>query len=94
VTDGITEAELKRAKGHLKGSLVLSAEDPSSRMNRLGKQQLTTGEIISVDELIERFERIEMTDMKAIIDRVLADKDYLVTIVGPFDEGAFDRYAA
>jgi hypothetical protein len=32
--------------------------------------------------------------MKAIIDRVLADKDYLVTIVGPFDEGAFDRYAA
>jgi predicted Zn-dependent peptidase len=94
VTDGITEAELKRAKGHLKGSLVLSAEDPSSRMNRLGKQQLTTGEIISIDELIERFERIEMADMKAIIDRVLADKDYLVTIVGPFDEGAFDRYAA
>ena len=29
---------------HLKGSLVLSAEDPSSRMNRLGKQQLTTGD--------------------------------------------------
>jgi predicted Zn-dependent peptidase len=94
VSDGITEDELRRAKGHLKGSLVLSAEDPSSRMNRLGKQQLTTGEIISVDELIARFERIEMNDMRAVIDKVLGRKDYLVTIVGPFEEGAFDRYAA
>ena len=94
VTSGITDVELERAKGHLKGSLVLSAEDPSSRMNRLGKQQLTTGEIISIDELIEKFDRIEMDDMKSIIDRIFSQKDFLVTIVGPFDEGAFDRYAA
>jgi predicted Zn-dependent peptidase len=94
VTHGITEAELERAKGHLKGSLVLSAEDPSSRMNRLGKQQLTTGEIISIDELIERFDRIEMDDMTSIINRILSQKDFMVTVVGPFDKGAFDRYAA
>src|SRR3712207_7874919 len=56
-SEGITEAEFERAKGHLKGSLVLSGEDPGSRMNRLGRQQLTTGEILSIDELIERFDR-------------------------------------
>ena len=94
VTSGITEAELERAKGHLKGSLVLSAEDPSSRMNRLGKQQLTTGEIISIDELIEKFDRIEMDDMTSIINRIFSQKDFLVTIVGPFEKGAFDRNAA
>jgi predicted Zn-dependent peptidase len=94
VTNGITEAELERAKGHLKGSLVLNAEDPSSRMNRLGRQQLTTGEIVSVDELIKRFERIQMDDMRRIIDRILGQMNHLVTIVGPFDEDAFDSYAA
>ena len=94
VAEGVTEAELERAKGHLKGSLVLSAEDPSSRMNRLGKQQVTTGEIISIDELIRRFESIEMEDMRRVIERVWGPGGELVTIVGPFDEGAFDRSAA
>jgi predicted Zn-dependent peptidase len=94
LTEGITEAELQRAKGHVKGALVLSAEDPGSRMNRLGKQQLTTGEILSVDELIERFERIEMEDVRRVAESLLGPQRFQVTVVGPFDEGAFDRYAA
>ena len=94
VTDGITEAELDRAKGHLKGSLVLAAEDPGSRMNRLGKQQLTTGEILSIDELIAKFDAIEMDDVRRVIDAVLGSHSYQTTVVGPFEEDAFDRYAA
>ncbi|HVF54327.1 MAG TPA: pitrilysin family protein [Actinomycetota bacterium] len=92
--DGITEAELARAKGNVKGSLVLSSEDPGSRMNRLGRSQLTTGEILSIDELIERFERIEMDDIRRVIDLVFGTGSQQVTVVGPFDEDAFDRYAA
>ncbi len=94
VEKGISETELERAKGHLKGSLVLSSEDPGSRMNSLGKQQLTTGEILSIDELIERFDRLEMDDIRRVAERVLGSARSQVTIVGPFDEGAFDRYAA
>ncbi|CAN5633385.1 pitrilysin family protein [soil metagenome] len=94
VADGITPAELERAKGHLKGSLVLSAEDPGSRMNRLGRQQVTTGEILSIDELIDRFDRLEMSDIRRVADAVLGSGRFRVNIVGPFDEGAFDRYAA
>ncbi len=93
VSDGITEAELERAKGHLRGSLVLAAEDPGSRMNRLGKQQLTTGEIISVDELIAKFNAIGMDDVRRVIDTVLGSDSYQTTVIGPFEEDAFDRYA-
>jgi predicted Zn-dependent peptidase len=92
--DGITEAEFIRAKGHLKGSLALSSEDPSSRMNRLGKQQLTTGEILSIDELIARIDSLEMADVKRVAEMVLGDARFRVTVVGPFDEDAFDRHAA
>ena len=67
--NGITDAELERAKGHVKGSLVLSSEDPGSRMNRLGRQQLTTGEILSIDELIARFDALEMDDIRRVADR-------------------------
>ena len=94
VEDGITEEELQRAKGHVKGALVLSSEDPVSRMNRVGKQQLTTGEILSIDELIERFDRLEMADIQRVTQRVLGTGDIRVQVVGPFEENAFDRYAA
>jgi predicted Zn-dependent peptidase len=94
IADGITEAELERAKGHVKGSLVLSWEDPGSRMNRVGKQQLTTGEILSIDELIERFERLQMEDIVRVADEVLGSGPSRVTVLGPFDQDAFDRYAA
>ena len=91
---GITESELQRAKGHAKGALVLSGEDPGSRMNRLGRQQLTSGEILSIDELIERFEKVTMDDVKRVAKDVLGKGGFQITVVGPFEEDAFDRYAA
>ncbi|HWC13397.1 MAG TPA: pitrilysin family protein [Actinomycetota bacterium] len=94
VTDGVTQAEFDRAKGHVRGSLVLASEDPGSRMNRLGKQQLTTGEILSIDELIERFDRLTMDDVARVAEMVMGAGRFQVTVVGPFDEGAFDQYAA
>ena len=92
--NGITKTELERAKGHLKGSLVLASEDPGSRMTRLGKAQLTTGEILSIDELIDRIERLQMDDVRRVADTVIGSGTQRVTVVGPFDEDAFDRHAA
>jgi predicted Zn-dependent peptidase len=92
--EGISESEFERAKGHIKGSLVLSSEDPGSRMNRLGRQQLTTGEILSIDEMIAKFDALQMEDVARVADSVLGSGGWQVTVVGPFDEGAFDRYAA
>jgi len=92
--EGITEDELQRAKGHAKGALVLSGEDPGSRMNRVGRQQLTTGEILSIDELIERFEQVTMDDVNRVSRDILGKGSFQITVVGPFEEDAFDRYAA
>jgi predicted Zn-dependent peptidase len=94
IRDGVSPAELERAKGHVKGSLVLSAEDPGSRMNRLGRQQVTTGEILSIDELLERFDRLEIDDVRRVAESVLGNGDFQMTVVGPFDQDAFDRDAA
>ena len=49
---GLTEEEFERAKGHVKGSTVLSLEDPGGRMSRLGKSEISHGEILTVDETL------------------------------------------
>jgi predicted Zn-dependent peptidase len=90
LSEGITETELARAKGHIKGSLVLSGEDPGSRMNRLGRQQLTNGEILSIDELIERFDTLTMDDVARVAQRVLGSRKFKTTVVGPFQQDAFE----
>ena len=38
--DGLAEAELRRAKDHLKGSLMLNLESTSSRMSHLARQEI------------------------------------------------------
>ena len=44
MADGLTDAELDRSKGNVKGSLALSLEDSSNRMTRLGRDELTAME--------------------------------------------------
>ena len=43
---------------------------------------------------IERFEALTMDDIRRVADEVLGTGEWQTTVVGPFDEGAFDRYAA
>ncbi|MGI9648105.1 MAG: M16 family metallopeptidase [Acidimicrobiia bacterium] len=58
IADGVTDNELDRAKGHVQGSLALSEEDPNSRMIRLGREEITGQEHLSLDETLERFEAV------------------------------------
>jgi predicted Zn-dependent peptidase len=41
--NGVTEAELARAGGSLRGGLGLGSEDTSSRMNRIGRSEVDHG---------------------------------------------------
>ena len=52
--EGITEEELRRGQGQLRGGLVLGLEDSGSRMSRLGKAELVYDELLSIDEVLDR----------------------------------------
>jgi predicted Zn-dependent peptidase len=80
---GLTPDEFERAKGHMKGSLVLSLEDPSGRMSRLGKSEIGHGEILSVNQLLARIEAVTPDDTRRAADRVLAQR-VTTTVLGPF----------
>jgi predicted Zn-dependent peptidase len=83
---GITQEELERAKGHIKGNLVLSLEDSGSRMTRLGKAEICQGEILSLDELLERIDRVTSDDVLQLAKDIFGPRKLVVTAIGPFGE--------
>ncbi|HEY6567561.1 MAG TPA: pitrilysin family protein [Actinomycetota bacterium] len=85
---GLTQEEFDRAKGHVKGSLVLALEDPGGRMSRLGKSEIAQGEILTVNESLRRIERVTLDDAKRAAERVLS-QPMTLTVLGPFSKTAF-----
>ncbi len=51
IESGLTDAELERGKGQVRGGIVLGLEDPSSRMTRLGKSELVYPGLEPVDDV-------------------------------------------
>jgi predicted Zn-dependent peptidase len=92
--DGLSEEELARAKGQFKGSLVLGMEDTSSRMSWLGKSELTRGEILTVDEVIQRVDAVTEADLRALSKELLGDGLSSLALIGPFDADEFTEYVA
>ncbi len=94
VGDGrLTSQEFERAKGHVKGSLVLSLEDPGGRMSRLGKSEIAHGEILTVDQTLRRIEAVTLADARRVAERVLS-QPMTLTVLGPFAASAFREPAA
>ncbi|MCD6639515.1 MAG: insulinase family protein, partial [Nocardioides sp.] len=80
--EGISEEELERGKGQLKGSLVLGLEDSGSRMSRLGKAELVTGELLTIDEVLGRIDAVTLDDVRDLA-RELFSQPEVVAMVGP-----------
>ena len=82
-TAGITEEELARAVGHVRGSLVLSMEEPGAAMSHLGKSELCLGEILTTEEMIARVEAVTLDDVRRVGADVLAGAPWSLVVLGP-----------
>ncbi len=87
---GITDDELARGKGQLRGSLVLGLEDTGSRMGRLAKAELVYGELLSVDQVLRRIDGVTLDDVRSVARDIL-DATPTLAVVGPFADP--DRFA-
>ncbi|MCW2498326.1 MAG: processing peptidase [Frankiales bacterium] len=85
---GLTDEEIARAQGQMRGSLVLGLEDTGSQMSRIGKAELVHGEVLPVDELLARIDAVTPDDVRAIADDVLR-RPLSLGIIGPFPDRDF-----
>jgi predicted Zn-dependent peptidase len=74
--------ELRRAKDHLKGSTVLGMESTSSRMGNLARQELYFKRFYSLDEMLERIERVTAAEVQALAQQFFDPKQMAVAMLG------------
>ncbi|MGF1616669.1 MAG: M16 family metallopeptidase [Acidimicrobiia bacterium] len=89
--EGVTEAELERAKGSMRGGLALSLEDSNSRMVRLGRDELAGMPHLSTDERLERLNAVTREDVQNVA-REMYSANRLIGAVGPFDPSDLEPY--
>jgi predicted Zn-dependent peptidase len=92
--NGMTHEEIERAKGAVRGSLVLSQEDSGSRMSRIGKNEIVYGQVMDFDDILKAISRVSATDIREIASEFLV-KTPTLALVGPFkNESKFEKVLA
>ncbi len=85
--NGMSHEEIERAKGAVRGSLVLSQEDSGSRMSRIGKNEIVYGQVMDFDDILKAISRVSAEDVRAIASEFLT-KTPTLALVGPFKNRA------
>jgi predicted Zn-dependent peptidase len=85
--NGMSHEEIERAKGAVRGSLVLSQEDSGSRMSRIGKNEIVYGQVMDFDDILKAISRVSAEDIRQIAGEYLT-KTPTLALVGPFKNPA------
>lgn len=79
----VTEVELAEAKESLHGSILLSAENPESRMSRLARNEYNFGRDVPLEEALAQVEAVQGADIAALASQMLARGQLGATVLGP-----------
>jgi len=74
--------ELRRAKDHLKGSLMLGLESTSSRMSNLARQEMYFDRQLSLDETLRGVEAVTHDDVQRVTDELFTPASLAATVLG------------
>ena len=74
----------------MRGGIVLGLEDSGSRMTRIGKAELSYGDIMGLDERCSPKVDVVTPELVADVAADLLARPRCLTVVGPFGEHDFD----
>lgn len=78
----VPDEELRRAKDHLKGSLMLGLESTSSRMANLARQAIYFGRFFSLDEMVQSIEEVTADQVREIARTFFDPERVNLTVLG------------
>ncbi|QBE47886.1 M16 family metallopeptidase [Leucobacter triazinivorans] len=85
---GITEEEHERALGQIAGSSALALEDSDTRMGRLARAELGSGELYDLDASLERFAAATAEEIREVA-ALFAERPLTTVAVGEVDRAGF-----
>ncbi|MBI3769502.1 MAG: insulinase family protein [Deltaproteobacteria bacterium] len=80
--EGFPADELARAKGKLKGTLLLALETSDQRMERLALNELYFGRAVSVEEIARRVDAVCNDDVVAAAERLFVPDGCALVLLG------------
>jgi predicted Zn-dependent peptidase len=78
----VPEAELQRAKDHLKGSLMLSLENTASRMSHLARQEIYFDRQFGLDETLQGIEAVTPSEVQRVAADLFRNGSLAATVLG------------
>jgi predicted Zn-dependent peptidase len=91
IKQGITAAELTRAKELSKGRLYLRFEDSQNVALWYGGQEILTRQILDMDDVISIVDAITIGELKEVAEEILTDSGLNLAVTGPIKEEGSSR---
>lgn len=88
----VTERQVEIAKEKLISSLIMSREQPQSKLSAMGHSLLFLEKFVEDDEIIDRIKKVSLSDVKTAADKYLKLEEMAFTAVGRVrDENEYRR---
>lgn len=88
---GVTEDELLRAREQVKANVLMGLESTSTRMNRLGRNELYFGTVPDPDEIIARYDAVTAADIRTMAETCLDLQKVSFSGVGKVESAEYYR---
>jgi len=85
--EAVPESELSKAKELSKGRLLLRMEDTRSVAGWMGGQEILTGRILTVDQVVSIIDAITADQLKELAQELLVGEHLRIAVVGPATNG-------
>ncbi|OPZ74722.1 MAG: Peptidase M16 inactive domain protein [Firmicutes bacterium ADurb.Bin456] len=85
----VKNEELQRAKDQLRGNLLLSLENASTRMSRLGKSELYLGDVIPAEEIVARIKKVTAEEIQELARYMLKPENFSLAAIGPWEDNGY-----
>ena len=83
--EGMSEAELARARTQMKAGLLMGLENPSSRAERLARVLAIWGRVQTVAETVAKIDAVGRADVAGFAERLAASGEAALALYGPVD---------
>ena len=85
---GVSKAELSKAKEYIKGKIALAMEDPHDKLEWYLGQEAFMGRIRTIKQTFEELEKVTLDDIAKVASDIIRNDCLNLAIVGPFDDKA------
>ena len=91
--DAVETPELTKVKELVKGRLLLGMEDTRSVASWAGRQEILTGRVLSVDDVVSAIDAVRAEDIAGVAQKIFVTERINLVAVGPIksEKGLYGR---